>query len=88
MAENTLYQIIEFFIKNSNYESDNGHSVANYCVMRDMSIALFKSDFEKDMSKWKATDKEQINNTAYEILKANTEVLKKLCADVEVYIKK
>ena len=88
MAENTLYQIIEFFINNSNYESDNGHSVANYCVIRDMSIALFKSDFEKDMNKWKGKDKEMINNTAYELLKANTEALKKHGADVEVFIKK
>lgn len=88
MAENTLYQTIEFFIKNSNYESENGHSVANYCVMRDMSITLFKSEFEKDISKWKGTDKEQINNTAYELLKANTEELKKLGADVEIFIKK
>lgn len=88
MAENTLFQTIEFFIKNSNYESDNGHSVANYCVMRDMSIALFNSDFEKDMNKWKGTDNKIINNTAYELLKANTEALKKHGADVEVFIKK
>ncbi len=88
MADNTLYQTIEFFLKNSNYESDNGHSVANYCVMRDMSESLFKSELEKSMNKWKEMDKKLINNTAYELLKTNTEELKKLGADVEVYIKK
>lgn len=88
MADTTLYHTIEFFIKNSNYESDNGHSVANYCVMRNMSESLFKSEFENDMNKWKGLDKELINNTAYELLKANTEELKKLGTAVEVYIKK
>ena len=88
MAQKTLYKTIEFFINNSNYESDNGHSVANYCVIRDLSEVLFKNEFEKDINKWKEISTEQINKASYDLLKENTESLMKLGADVEKYIKK
>jgi hypothetical protein len=42
MAKTTLYELIETFITNANYDSDNGHSVANYCAIRDVSKVLFK----------------------------------------------
>ena len=88
MAQKTLYKTIEFFINNSNYESDNGHSVANYCVIRDLSGVVFKNEFEKDIDKWKETSTEQINKAAYDLLKENTELLKKEGTDVEKYIKR
>ncbi|MDQ3021965.1 MAG: hypothetical protein M3R36_15540 [Bacteroidota bacterium] len=88
MAQNTLYKTIEFFINNSNYESENGHSVANYCVIRDLSKGIFKIEFEKDINKWKERSIEQINNAAYDLLKANTKSLTRLGTDVEKYIKK
>lgn len=88
MAQQTLYKSIEFFINNSNYESENGHSVANYCVIRDLSEVIFKIEFEKDINKWKEISIEQINKAAYDLLKENTESLMKLGPDVEKYIKK
>lgn len=88
MAQKTLYKTIEFFINNSNYESDNGHSVANYCVIRDLSGILFKNEFEKDIEKWKEISTEHIHKAAYDLLKENTESLMKEGTDVEKYIKK
>ena len=88
MQQKTLYKSIEFFINNSNYYSENGHSVANYCVVRDLSKVLFKIEFEKDINKWKELSIDQINKTAYALLSANTKSLKKQGADVEKYIKK
>ncbi len=87
MAQKTLYKTIEFFINNSNYESENGHSVANYCVIRDLSKVIFKNEFEKDISKWKEISVEQINKAAYDLLEANTESLMKQGTDVRKYIK-
>jgi len=88
MAKETVYKTIEFFINNSNYESENGHSVANYCVIRDLSEVIFKIEFEKDITRWKEISIEQINKDAYDLLEANTESLMKLGPDVEKYIKK
>ena len=88
MAQKTLYEILESFINNANYESENGHSIANYSVVRDLSKALFNVEFEKDISKWKQLSIGKINETAYEILLANTEALKKQGSGVERYIKK
>jgi len=88
MAQTTLYKTIEFFINNSNYESENGHSVANYCVIRDLSKVLFKNEFEKDINKWKEKDIKKINKTSYKLLKANTKSLMGEGSDVEKYIKK
>ena len=88
MAQKTLYQIIAFFINNANYESDNAHSIANYCVIRDISKLIFKIEFEKDITKWEKIDKKKINETALKILSANTETLGKQGKEVEKYIKK
>jgi hypothetical protein len=88
LLKKTLYEITENFIDNANYESDNGHSVADYCVIRDLSKVLFKVEFEKDISRWKKLSTEKINKSAYDILKANTKALKKQGAGVEKYIKK
>jgi hypothetical protein len=88
LLKETLFEIINNFIDNANYESDNGHSVADYCVIRDLSKVLFKVEFEKDISKWKKLSIEKINKSAYDLLKANTKALKKQGARVEKYIKK
>lgn len=87
MAKETLIRTINFFINNANYEGNNGHSVANYCVIRDLSKKLFNSDFEKDIKKWEQIKIEDINDAAYAILNENTKTLKKLGPDVEKYIK-
>ncbi len=87
LANESLFNTISFFINNSNYEGNNGHSVANYCVVRDLSKKLFNEDFEKDIEKWKTVKISVINAAAYNILTKNTKILKKLGPDVEKYIK-
>lgn len=83
MAETTLYDLLEFFINNANYDSDNGHRVANYCAIRDLSMELFKVPFEKDLNKWKELNPKRINKAAYKVLKKNTRILKKNAQTVE-----
>jgi hypothetical protein len=87
LAKQTLYKLIDFFIDNGNYNSDNGHSIANYCVIRDLTISIFKTEFEKDKSKWHKIDPQKINRIAYKLLLANTKVLKLKGKNVEKYIK-
>lgn len=83
-----LYKTINMFIYNANYESDNPHSVANYCVIRDLSKVLFNVEFEKDTSKWGKISVKKINKSAYKLLRVNTSALEKQGAGVEKYIKK
>lgn len=87
MAKKTLYDIIAFFSRNANQQSENGHAVANYCVVRDMSKALFKVDFEKDKTSWQKLSIKKINRTAFALLKKNTRALQKNAAAIESYIK-
>jgi len=83
MAKTTLYDLLEFFINNANYDSENGHQVANYCTIRDLSMEIFKTPFEKDLQKWKELKPKRINKAAYRVLKKNTKLLKKNAQTVE-----
>ena len=87
LAQKTLYDLLKFFINNANYDSDNGHSVANYCAIRDLSKALFKVEFEKDINKWKNISTNKINKTAYKILLANTKAMLLIGPYIQKYIK-
>jgi len=87
IAEETLYKTIEFFIHNANYESSNSHSIANFCVIRDLSKKLFHSDFEKDISKWKKIPIKKIHKESKKLLQKNTNDLNKRGKDVDYFIK-
>jgi hypothetical protein len=86
LAKSSLYQLIAFFVANANLHSENGHSVANYCVIRELSKSLFNTEFEADMSKWNQKSPAVINTAAAEILRANTKTLRSMGPSVEHYI--
>lgn len=88
LANQSLYQLLEFFIMNANYDSENGHSVANYCAIRDVSKAVFGIEFEKDMQQWKNIPIARINEAAYKVLEGNTKALQAIGPGVEKYLKK
>ena len=87
LAKKTLYKLIADFIDNANYASENGHSVANYCVIRDLSRQLFHIEFEKDMNKWNKISVKDINKFAYKILQTNTKFLISKRANINKSIK-
>ena len=87
IAKKTIYQLIDFFIDNANYESDNGHNIADYCVIRDLSKELFNVEFEKDKVKWHKINVLTINKIAYKLLQKNTKELKVIGRNVEKLIK-
>lgn len=88
MAKETLFKIIGSFIQNANYDSENGHSISDYCVIRDLSRSLFHVNFEKDASKWQALSIEKIHDCASELLRANSRALQQQGKDVEYFIKR
>ncbi len=81
LADERLLHLIEFYINNSNKESRNGHSKANYYVIANLSEQLFAIDFENNIEKWEQVGKTKINKTALELLKTNTKSLKKKCSN-------
>lgn len=88
LAGETLYKTIEFFINNSNYQSSNSHSIANFCVIRGLSKNLFENDFEKDIKKWELIPVKKIHKESKKLLRKNTRDLNKEGKDVENFIKK
>lgn len=88
MLDTMLYRTIEHFISNGNYDSDNSHSIANYCIVRDLSKVLFDNEHEKDINKWRDAGRERINAIAYELLVKNTDDLNKETPPVRNFIKK
>jgi len=87
LAKKTIYELIQFFISNANYDSNNGHSVANFCVIKDLSKLVFGVEFEKDIVKWKSVSRKKINKAAYKILQSNTKALQLKGTYVEKFIK-
>ncbi len=88
LAKKSVQYLISFFLSNANYESDNSHNIADYCVIRDLSKILFKTDLEKDTKKWESIDAEKINEASKSVLKENTEFLKKNGKDFKHFIPK
>ena len=72
LAKTTLQETISFFINNSNSQSSNAHSKANYNVIKDMSTLLFKRGFEYDTSKWTKLSEKKIHKAAQKLLKKDT----------------
>ncbi|MCC9064583.1 hypothetical protein [Flavobacterium piscisymbiosum] len=85
-SQDGLYKRLQFFINNGNYDSENGHSIAAFCVIRDLSRLLFDNDYEKDIDKWKTIPSKKINEAATKILSENTKSLQKI-PNVEKFIK-
>jgi len=70
-----------------NYQSANGHSIANYCVIHELSKAIFKTEFENNIDKWKQVSVKRINKKALKTLQHNTQLLRKIGKDVTSVIK-
>jgi len=87
LARETLYELIGDFIDNANYDSQNGHSIADYCVIRDLSKQFFHVEFEKDINKWNKISVARINKSAYKILQANTKLLNSKGGNINGFIK-
>lgn len=81
LAKDDLYKTIDFFIQNSNANSSNPHSAANYFVIRDLSKRLFGKDFETNPENWKSTSIKKIHKQAFKLYKKNSNALRKKGSD-------
>lgn len=87
-AKKNVYSLIYFFSLNAKYDKQNPHGFANFCLVRNLSGKIFNEEMVTDIEKWKTISMDNINKAAGELLKQNTEELKKAGAEtVTDYIK-
>lgn len=80
-ARETLYTLIQNFIRNANQEGRNSHAFANYAVIRDLSKRIFKKEFVSDVEQWKRVSPAKISKTGERLLKQHSRALKKAGPD-------
>ena len=77
-AEQTVYSLIDAFIKGSKNDSRLTHPFAEYKLISNLSKNIFKEKFVADMQKWDKVPYQEINKTAKELLKQNSITLTKI----------
>ena len=87
LADESLFDLLSFFMHQSNKASKNPHQFANYCLIRDLSQHLFKKDFEDNLEQWQKVGKVKINKAALKLLKRNTRQLQKEGTKVETILR-
>lgn len=80
-AQETLYKLIQVFIRNANQEGRNSHAFGNYAVIRDLSKEIFKQDYISDIERWKKVPPAKIRKSSEKLLKQHSKALKKAGPD-------
>lgn len=78
VAENTIYQLIEYFVRDSKNDSRLTHPYAEYRVIEDLSKELFNENFVSDIQRWKGISFEEINRVSRKLLIQNSARLKRI----------
>lgn len=80
-ARETLYNVIQNFIRNANKEGRNPHAFANYAVIRDLSRKILKQDYVSDIEEWEKVSPAKISKTSKLLLQQHSKALKKAGAN-------
>tara|TARA_R110000868_G_scaffold383578_1_gene650582 strand:- start:10523 stop:11569 length:1047 start_codon:yes stop_codon:yes gene_type:complete len=78
LADSTMFELIEFFINNSDPNSEVPHSVANHRLINQLSLGIFKDEFNDDIEVWKRVSKSEINRVSKQLLFEDTSKKKEL----------
>jgi len=77
VANNTVYDLVNGFIKGSENDSRLPHPFAEYKIIEDLSKEIFKEKKVTDINKWKEISYLKINNASKKLLKLNSIGLKR-----------
>ncbi len=72
VANKTVYDLINGFIKGSENDSRLPHPFAEYKIIGDLSEEIFNQESVTDINKWKEISILKINNTSRKLLKQNS----------------
>lgn len=87
-AQESLYELIGIFIRNSATDRQNPHAFANHCVIRDLSQACGLKGDNTSIASWEAVPATTLNAQAERLLKKNSLELSIAGADkVESFIR-
>jgi len=76
VADSTLYNLLNGFIKGHKNDSRLPHPYAEYMLIIGLSKELLNEDFETDINIWKKIPKTDINTVSRRLLKENSLTLK------------
>lgn len=74
-ADSSMYDLLDFFQRNSAYDPGNGHAYANFCIVRNLSRSLFHKQREEDIGAWKKLLVTVVHAEARALLLKNTKDL-------------
>lgn len=78
-SQKTTYKLINDFMTTSDKaDRTDTHSYANYCLIRDLNIYLFKKETGITIDHYKRISVKKINKAAKRLLNFNTKALKKI----------
>jgi hypothetical protein len=76
-ANETIYKLMNSFIRGSKDDSTLSHPYAEFLVITNLSKAIFNENFVDEPERWKTISIEDINHTAADALKKNSSQLSK-----------
>lgn len=77
-AKETVYKLLNKFIKRTDKKREYAHPFANYCVIRDLSEEIFNQEFVADTIEWKKISYQEINKASIKLIKQHTIELNKI----------
>lgn len=74
-SKKTTHEIIDKFINHASEHSHNAHAFANYCVIRDLSKAIFKEKYVNQKTEWLNCHADTIKQNGLKLFEKHTKAL-------------
>lgn len=74
-SNKTTHEIINKFIRNASEHSHNAHAFANYCIIRDLSEAIFKEKYVIQKTAWLNCHADTIKQNSLKLFEMHTQKL-------------
>jgi hypothetical protein len=82
-ATQSLFPTMDKFINQANYDRNNAHSFAAFCIIRDLSKDIFNNNFENNIEIWKDVSQQEISLAAKNLYQKHTAKLNQIGKDAK-----
>ena len=80
-SQQNTYQLIEKFLHHAAEQSHDAHAFANYCVIRDLSQAIYRREYVAATETWQSCEADQIRQHSIALFLRHTEQLEAMGRD-------